>query len=319
MHTHNSLAQRKLTWIKDAKLFLENHCDPILSDADTCDYFRKKAKAPVAKLSIPGKSENEPRPEGRGMIWEEFRTPPKSGCEISGPENLSFWRPDETAARTVNQDASDLPQKVPDIVISANAKEAIAELFPLEIMPQRLKPAEEVVQMRSKPASFLRALFLKIAPEMAILSELPNDAIAKKIANRWKTKNQIAPITVIYYQEQPEQKELLEKIAKALDVYFGPATLLFAEPIEREKEWKMFLSAVELKLIIICDYTLWQLQNLCQFYKETPTQKKRQLGEKPLFMLPDLSLYLKDPLLKRSLWKALCQTNSSLPSPSIKN
>jgi len=60
-----------------------------------------------------------------------------------------------------------------------------------------------------------------------------------------------------------------------------------------------------LKLIIVCDYTLWQLPNLMQFYKETPAQKTRQLGEKSLFLLPDLSLYLKDPLLKRSLWKAL--------------
>jgi hypothetical protein len=38
---------------------------------------------------------NEPRPKGRRMIWEEFRTPPKFGCEIPGPEGPGFWRPDE--------------------------------------------------------------------------------------------------------------------------------------------------------------------------------------------------------------------------------
>jgi hypothetical protein len=154
---------------------------------------------------------------------------------------------------------------------------------------------------------------------MPLLQEIPSDAIAKKIANRWKTKNQIAPITVICYQENPEHRQLLEQIVKALDVYFGPAKLLIADAVEREKEWKTFLSAVDLKLVIACDYTLWQLQNLCPFYKEIPAQKYRQLGEKPLFLLPDLSLYLKDPLLKRSLWKALCQMISSLPSPSTKN
>jgi hypothetical protein len=79
------------------------------------------------------------------------------------------------------------------------------------------------------------------------------------------------------------------------------------------------LTSSELKLVIICDHTLWQLQNLRHFYKETPAQNYRQLGDKHLLMLPDLSLYLKDPLLKRSLWKALCQTISSLPSPSTKN
>jgi hypothetical protein len=38
----------------------------------------------------------EPRPKGRGMIWEEFRDPPKFGCEIPGPEGPGFWRPDKT-------------------------------------------------------------------------------------------------------------------------------------------------------------------------------------------------------------------------------
>ncbi|MDE3045411.1 MAG: hypothetical protein KGJ02_02030 [Verrucomicrobiota bacterium] len=38
---------------------------------------------------------DEPRPKGRGMIWEEFRTPPKFGCELPGPKGPGFWRPDE--------------------------------------------------------------------------------------------------------------------------------------------------------------------------------------------------------------------------------
>ncbi|MDE3045142.1 MAG: LptF/LptG family permease [Verrucomicrobiota bacterium] len=39
--------------------------------------------------------QNEPRPKGRGMIWEEFRTPPKFGCELPGPKGPGFRRPDE--------------------------------------------------------------------------------------------------------------------------------------------------------------------------------------------------------------------------------
>ncbi|MDE3045920.1 MAG: hypothetical protein KGJ02_04675 [Verrucomicrobiota bacterium] len=40
---------------------------------------------------------NEPRPKGRGMIWEEFRTPPKFGCELPGPKGPGFQRPDKTS------------------------------------------------------------------------------------------------------------------------------------------------------------------------------------------------------------------------------
>ena len=165
-------------------------------------------------------------------------------------------------------------------------------------------------------ASFLgwgwfNSLFSKIAPELPIIGEIPSDANAKKISTRWKTKNQSSPISLLSFQEPAAQKTLLEEVAKALDVYFGGARLVQAEGIEKEKQWEAFLSTAGLKVVIACDYTLWQLNGLMAFYKENPTQGIRTLGGISLFLLPDLSLYLKDPLLKRSLWKALCQKLSS--------
>lgn len=159
--------------------------------------------------------------------------------------------------------------------------------------------------------SSLKSLFQKTLPQFALIDEIPNDGLAKKIAYRWKTKNQIAPISILHFSEPPKQKALLIEIAKAIDIYFGPARLINAEMIEKEKQWEIFLSSNELKLIIACDYTLWQLNDLMRNYKEVPSQQTRTLGNIPLFLLPDLSLYLKDPLLKRSLWKAICQKLST--------
>lgn len=176
--------------------------------------------------------------------------------------------------------------------------------------PPPIPPPVKLQPLEPKPPSDLssiRAILSVVAPELKILNEIPSDAIAKKISERWKTKNQTAPISILLYQEPPEQRVLLEQIAKALDVYFGPAKIVSAETIEKEKQWEAFLSVADLKMVIVCDYTLWQLNGLMHFYKETPAQGIRQLGQAPLFLLPDLSLYLKDPLLKRSLWKALCQ------------
>lgn len=160
------------------------------------------------------------------------------------------------------------------------------------------------------PPSFqdMRRLLSITAPTLSIIDAIPNDDIAQKIAQQWKTKNQTAPISILFYQEPPEQKALLEQIAKAIDTCFGPARFINAESIEKEKQWEAFLSAPDLKTVVVCDYTLWQLNSLMQFYKENPTQKNRTLGQIPLFLLPDLSLYLKDPSLKRSLWKAFTQT-----------
>ena len=200
------------------------------------------------------------------------------------------------------------PPPKPVVIVEVPAP---PELTPLKV-PSPPKPvlAEPPIVER---VSFedVRKIVAKIAPELPILDDIPNDAIAKKIAQRWKTKNQTAPISILLLNEPSHQKTLLEQMAKALDVYYGPARVINAESIEKEKQWETFLSVPELKLIIACDSTLWQLTHLMSFYKENPAQGTRYLGSIPIFLLPDLSLYLKDPLLKRSFWKALFQNISS--------
>ena len=64
----------------------------------------------------------------------------------------------------------------------------------------------------------------------------------KKNRARWKTKNQTAPLSILCFQEPPEQRALLEQIAKAIDVCFGPAQIVHAEAIEKEKQWEAFFS-----------------------------------------------------------------------------
>ena len=157
----------------------------------------------------------------------------------------------------------------------------------------------------------MKAIFEKIFPNIPLLFTLPSDLDAKKIASSWKTKNKIAPISIISFGEPKEQKILLQQIATAIDVYFGSCKLVEAEAIEKDKQWQSFLDSSDLKWIIICDYSLWQLSHLMSFFKENPSQQTRMLGKTPVFLLSDLSLYMKDPSLKRSLWKALCMRLSS--------
>ncbi|MBI5272534.1 MAG: hypothetical protein HY861_00945 [Chlamydiia bacterium] len=205
----------------------------------------------------------------------------------------------EPVARELQPPPAPLPVKV----------EALLQHIPLEKPPQPVQRAE-LPTPDKLPVGHLRALITKIAPGYPLVDHPPPDQIARQIANRWKTKNQSAPISVLSHGENPQHKALLEAITNALDISFDSARLIQAEPIEKEKQWEQFLSAENLKHIVICDATLWQLNHLRQFYKEVPAQGIRTLGAHPLFLLPDLSLYLKDPLLKRSLWKALCQTFS---------
>lgn len=179
-----------------------------------------------------------------------------------------------------------------------------------EAPPQPLIPAvEKSVPVPRVVDSFddLRHLFTKLAPQIRIVDEIPSDGAAKQVSERWKTRNQAAPISLLFYQEPPQHRLLLEHLAEALHVVFGNARLIQSASIEKEKQWDAFLSVPGLKTVIICDAALWQLPNLLQFYREVPSHSERFLQNTPVFLLPDLSLYLKDPLLKRSLWKALCQ------------
>jgi hypothetical protein len=269
-----------LTLIRDTLALLKEEAPPfLLTTQEDADYFRKLAKTPTpAPIEIP---KSQPAPQK------------------SAPPPL---RPIEE-------------KKIAPI---PPAPEPVKPLLPVKL-PLLLKeeppPHREEDLQKYSNFSDLKEIFSKIAPGFSILSQIPSDAIAKKLSTRWKTKNQTAPITLLSFQEPPQQRALLEQIAKALDVYFGPVRLVNAESIEKEKQWEAFLSVSELKLVIACDYTLWQLSGLMQTYKENPTQGTRCLGKVPLFLLPDLSLYLKDPLLKRSLWKALNQAVHSVFPP----
>ena len=196
--------------------------------------------------------------------------------------------------------------------------EKVAEKLVVETLPPLLSaspPLRSNAQLLSSESSFdfkaMKTLFQKTCPEIAIIDEIPIDTLAKRIGSRWKARKMGGRVILFYYQELEPHKVFLEKVVHAIDIYFGPARLLSAEEIEQKGEWETLFSLPELELVIASDSTLWQLPKLRSFYKELPREQKRMLGEKPLFLLPDLSLYFKDPLLKRSLWRALCQMLSS--------
>ena len=248
----------------------------------------------------------------RTLIQDSIFLLREESCILASREDADYFR-------SLTKRGTPMPKPAPPPVrIAAPPPQPpppkIAEPPPAPAPPTP-EPASwrEPTQLPAEPlnSAHLRSLLQKIAPHLAIIDDIPNDTLAKKIATRWKTKNQIAPISVLCLGESDKQKKLLEEITKAIDVYFGPARLIPAEPIEKEKQWEAFLSSTDLKLVIACDYTIWQLSDLMRHYKEIPAQQTRTLGNIPLFLLPDLSLYLKDPLLKRSLWKALCQVLSS--------
>ncbi len=298
------LAAETIKLIQDTLSYLhDEHPSFILASQEDADYFRKNSEfrmlnaeikadpTPVfAKTSAP--SPETPKPQAAVPAQTaEFRM---LNAEIKADPTPVFAK---TSAPTPENPK--LHAAVPTQTIESTHSKA-REPYSFRIQNSEFNISSE-----------FRQVFVRVFPQFPLIDEIPSDAIAVKIANRWKTKNKTAPISILVLHEPPEQKALLEQVAVALDVSFGSARVIAAEPIEKEKQWEAFLSVSDLKCIVVCDYTLWQLNGLMAHYKENPTQGSRALGSVPLFLLPDLSLYLKDPQLKRSLWKALCQKLSS--------
>ena len=261
-----------IDWIHEQKF-------PIFASPEDADYFRK---------ALPKKQ------------------PPKE------PPKLEFTSPVIQVNSGGSQSGPDLNHQKEGCVASIQKAGDDSKRGRSDGPPNSPNLTARGIEKQSAPKTFFDLSSLKnvlsiAVPELAILNEIPSDATAQKISERWKTKNQSAPISILVFQEPAEQRIFLEQIAKALDIYFGPAKIVQAEGIEKEKQWGAFLSVADLKMVVVCDYTLWQLNALLQFYKETQAQGSRLLGTVPVFLLPDLSLYLKDPLLKRSLWRAFCQ------------
>ena len=186
------------------------------------------------------------------------------------------------------------PQKsilpTPAPTIAARPPEPIAPPLP---PPPKIKAPEQTF-------SFAQAMS-KVAPQMAIIDRAPSDQPAQQVMNRWKTKTQAAPLSILILRESPAEQALLANLAKALTTYFREARLIQAAAIEKEGQWDSFLSPdAGIKHLLLSEQTLHNLPLLLRHYKEVPATGIRTIGEIPLFFLPH-------PIQKRLLWEQLCR------------
>jgi len=223
---------------------------------------------------------------------------------------ITFQKKRKTPKPVIEKKVVSLPRQQPKAPKPSPIINKTAPLPKIEI--KKPLPPYERPKIETLPLNEIQKMMEKVAPEISHLQKAPDDTRAKQIAQKWKFQTQAAPITILSIKETEKEKVFLEHLTKAIDIHFFPARVVSAAPIEKENGWEAFLSAQGLKLIISSDYAIFELPKLTIHYKEYPAQNKTLLGETPLFMLPSLNLYFKDPLLKHSLWRALKQTISAL-------
>lgn len=171
-------------------------------------------------------------------------------------------------------------------------------------IPLKLQPPTAAPTSHNKMERLLKS----IAPNLYLHLTPLSDEKAKRIKNAWSEKSQIPEIPILF--QGTDYSSFLHHLAKAITLCFHSARALDITPFEKEKKWDLFFQSPKLRLILCPDHLIFSSKELLPFYRESPSQKTRFLGEIPLLLLPDLSLYYKDPYLKRSLWNVICQALS---------
>lgn len=177
--------------------------------------------------------------------------------------------------------------------------------------PEKKAPISKEKKSMSMDAE-MKQMVAKILPEVALTSSIPDDADAKKMAHLYLEQHLSAKIVILSLGETGPALNFLQNVTKAIDSLLGAAKLIEMRKIEREKSWDLTLSSPSLHLILTPPFEAWKSLSISRFYRENPSSKSHFLKEIPLLMMHSVEAYLKNPDLKRQLWKTL----SSLLSTS---
>jgi hypothetical protein len=115
-------------------------------------------------------------------------------------------------------------------------------------------------------------------------------------------EKEFSPIMLLIFKEKGEEQKFLENLQIALSATLYKTSLWPASQLENEKKWDDLFQSLEVKLILMTEEILNAYPSLFQHYREIPKSEKKFLGKVPVIILPALSIYKKEPLLKKSLF-----------------
>jgi hypothetical protein len=171
--------------------------------------------------------------------------------------------------------------------------------------PQKKQPLPAKKAPTLEIDAEMKQMVTKILPDVALAGAIPDDAVAKKLAHLYKEQHLTAKVLVLSFGETGPALQFLQNVTKAIDTHLAPAKLIEMRKIERENSWEITLSSSTLQLILAPPFTEWKSISLARFYRENPSSKTHFLHDTPLLLTQPIAAYLKNPDLKRELWKNL--------------
>lgn len=184
--------------------------------------------------------------------------------------------PKETVSPVKNQQPSIsklAPPAAPPV-----AKPMIQEVPPPPLETPPIK--QEILEPKRTEIPFneTKAELVRLFPKMKVVEAIPPDTRAQAYAKQWQQPPQV--ILFIPHGSQ-QQFDFIDKVREAIVSRFCPARCL-------QGTWDEGISVASLKLVIATDASI-----------------KEKLGSTPLIILRDVSAAMKDPVLKKELWKQI--------------
>lgn len=154
----------------------------------------------------------------------------------------------------------------------------------------------------------IKQLLEKHVPGYEIIDHIPSDQAAQHINTAWQYTQATPSVLILSFHDNEKELTFLHNIARAISICLTPAEVISAHKTEQNKGWETLLKSQTLHLIISNDDGIYTLPELKKHLKEHQRDGKLFLDRVPLLLLPDLSIYLKEPKLKAALWQAILTT-----------
>jgi len=249
---------------------------------DTVVYFRQYAtrarseprQLPTQPL-IPQRSVVEPKP-------------------ISAPRPLE--QPVVKEATATEEPVPKKPASPITPAVEKKSEDTIKQPFKREPVEKIQKPAIEELKKD------LQQQF----PHIRFKEEIPSDAEAVKLTTLYKTQTPLPAVLVLVNNESAEGTDLLQKLAAAITERYVPAELRELHTFKSEAAWQSLTTSTAVKLVLTTQKTINSLPQLQKQAQPSVVHTPGMLLDKTLILIADTTHYLRDPQLKKQLWKSIC-------------
>lgn len=275
----NPLSEELAELAKHAKEHLQTQYKEntfIPSTQETCTYFKPKNE--IQANPYPFKPKEPSTPEEPPL-----RITPKPTL----PPIQKPLPPPNRKLPTPPQPPSNEPKK-------SNELQTLG--FTLEPMPEG----------KALDLNDFRNLYTSRFPNNPILDQPLEDHEAHQSSSQQEVSGQYPEVVLLSFSGNPKISAFLQNLARAIQLRWKlRSNVIAAHQWEQEKAWDGLLSNGGTKLILASDYGLQTLPELLKHYKEAPKQGNHFLGNKPLLLLSDITVYMRETQLKQTLWQAI--------------